>query len=358
MKRCSRCIMPETVPGVTFTGGVCNFCLEYKPEKYHGKEALDEIVREATKGNEGKYDCIVPISGGRDSAYVLYVAKAVYGLRTLAVNYDNEFRVEQALVNMQNATSKLGVDFLSVRSKRDIAKRMVRSQIRLALSEKRPSVADGLCIACGRGYRSVVYRIVHEKRIPLIFWGDSQAESTDRIMSKVKQACQQDAPAAPTKLAKLLNPKYYTAELLERLQRLEFHVPGNRLMSGESPRLHGTATKEVHVFDYIEWDRPRIKETIQRELGWEKPAGNKSTWRIDCSLTPLVNHEYLKQYGCTKACFGYCNMINGGHMTRDEALEQEEATIASCADTLETLLRAEIGLEKEIGSIRSAASDS
>ena len=347
VKRCDRCIMPETVPGITFTEGVCNFCLEYQPETYLGEEALDEIVRDCTKGNDAEYDCLVPISGGRDSAYVLYVARAIYGLRTLAVNYDNEFRAEQALRNMQNATSKLGADFLSVRSKRNIATRMVRSQIRWALSENCRSVARGLCTACARGYTSIVYRIAIEKRIPLIFWGDSQVESTGRITKTIRETQQRGAKAPPGMLAKLSNPKYCVAEFLERWQRLEFHVRGNRLMSAAMPELRDGRIKEVHLFDYLKWDRARIKETIQTELGWQKPATSKSTWRIDCALTPLVNHEYLKEYGCSKACFGYCNMINGGHMTRAEALEQEEATIATCGDGLEGLLSGEIGLSRD-----------
>jgi tRNA(Ile)-lysidine synthase TilS/MesJ len=344
--------MPETVPGVTFRDGLCNFCLDYKREEYRGKEALDKIVRESTNSNNSKYDCIVPISGGRDSTYILYLAKAVYGLKVLAVNYDNEFRVEQALVNMQKACKTLHVDFVTVRSKRNIAKRMVRSQIRFALSEKLPSIDGGLCIACAHGYRSVVYRIAEEHGIPLILWGDSQVESTSRMMETVTKACKQPQAGKLSKIARRFNVTYCRAEYLERLQRLEFHVPGNRLLSSMPPMLKNNKIRELRVFDYIQWDRNKIKDTISTQLGWEKPTSSSSTWRIDCKLSPLVNYEYLKRYGCSKSCFGYCNMINGRHMTRAEALQQEEATIATCADTLHSLLKDEIGLrEDEVAQI-------
>ena len=97
MKRCTQCIMPETVPGITFDNdGICSFCQSYQKETYLGQKKLDQIVATA-KSRNNKYDCIVPLSGGRDSTYVLYVARAIYDLKVLAVNYDNEFRNPQEI---------------------------------------------------------------------------------------------------------------------------------------------------------------------------------------------------------------------------------------------------------------------
>ena len=93
--------MPETVPGITFDkDGICSFCLSYQKEEYLGEEELERIIA-SIKKEDNEYDCIVPLSGGRDSSYVLYMAKAIYDLRVLAVSYDNEFRTDQALVNMK-----------------------------------------------------------------------------------------------------------------------------------------------------------------------------------------------------------------------------------------------------------------
>lgn len=87
-----------------------------------GKEELDRIIDLSRRG-DSKYDCIVPLSGGCDGCYVLYIANALYKLKILAVNYDNEFRHDQAAVNMQRPPKILGVDFVSVRSKRDISQK-------------------------------------------------------------------------------------------------------------------------------------------------------------------------------------------------------------------------------------------
>lgn len=344
MKRCSRCIMPETVPGVNFHEGLCNFCRSYKQEQYLGEEAFSRVVNEA-KGKGGQYDCLVPISGGRDSSYVLYLAKAVYRLKTLAVCYDNEFQTPQAVANLHRACQNLKTEFLHIRSKRNIARRIVRSQIRLALAMKSPSIGDGLCIACSYGYRSVVYRTAKKHHVPLILWGESQAESTHWMMDVVTRACGQPAKTRG-RLERLLSPAHCRANLFQMLQRLEFHSSGNSILRDVPPRLNDSQISEIRVFDYLRWDRQQIKETIARELGWSKPAESASTWRIDCKLTPLVNYGCLKRFGCSKACFGYCNMINSGQMSRKEALQQEEHIAVACDDGLPDLLEREIGLRR------------
>ena len=72
MKRCKKCILPENYPGITFNEeGICNYCLTYKKREYYGEEELKKIL-EAYRNKNGNYDCIVGISGGRDSAYALY----------------------------------------------------------------------------------------------------------------------------------------------------------------------------------------------------------------------------------------------------------------------------------------------
>jgi len=77
---------------VTFDdSGLCTYCRHYTKPAVLGEEALLQIARGA-KGKKAAYDCIVPISGGRDSCYVLYAAKRICGLNPLAVNFDHEFR--------------------------------------------------------------------------------------------------------------------------------------------------------------------------------------------------------------------------------------------------------------------------
>ena len=298
------------------------------------------------KSKAKKYDCIVPVSGGRDSTFVLYVARAVYDLRVLAINYDNEFRTDQAAANLQKASKILNVDLLCVRSKRNIARQIVRSQIRLAMPLGLGAICNGMCVACTYGYKSAVYRAAEQFQVPLILWGESNGEATQGMQQVVEDAWRKGRRVKHNKLKTLFGINYYLAQQYRLRQRLEFPIPGNSVLFDGTPTMKSEHTKEIRIFDYLPWDRKQIKNTITSELGWQKPPDRISTWRTDCKLVPFVNYCFIKRFGCSKSCFGYCKMINSGQMTRDEAVKQEEYAIATHADGIDRLLAEEVGLRK------------
>jgi len=307
--------MPETVPNITFDDeGTCSYCREYRKPTLLGKSALDQII-EQTKADSARYDCIVPLSGGRDSTYVLYLAKKLYDLRVLAVNYDNEFRTDGAVRNMKQACKELSVDFISIRSKRNLARQVTRYNVITSDLTR----LFGVCRACTYGYTAVVYRAAHEFDVPLILWGDSEQEKTKNLVRKATKGLKRRT----ARLKRLLKTDHYWYEYYFLQLRNELSVPGKWFFL-KRPRLRAGKAREIHLFSYIRWDRQQIKTTIMNELGWQKPSRAASTWRTDCQLTPIVDYCFFRMYGCSKACFGYCNMINDGQMSREESLRQEE----------------------------------
>jgi tRNA(Ile)-lysidine synthase TilS/MesJ len=336
--------MPRTVPGITFDEqGICSYCLSYRIEKPLGEGQLKKII-DSTRQKDNTYDCIVPLSGGRDSTYVLYLAKATYDLKVLAVSCDNEFRTEQAATNMRNACKELNVKLVSVRSKRDINHKIVKYGILSANSFGQFRV----CAGCAYGYRSVVYRAAEKYKVPLILWGASRSERTTDLRVAAFSGSRQ------SKIQALSDVNFCRFKYSCWLQRLEFRVRGNSFLSRSLPRSKDRNVKEVYVFHYIPWDRKKIKGTVREKLGWQKPPDHVSTWRIDCKLHQFVNYYFFKLFGCSKDCLGYCNMINSGQMTREEALRQEEEMAARYEEGIRELLEDEIGLpKKEVASILS-----
>ena len=73
-KLCTKCILPDNYVGISFDDdGVCNFCNERKDHQYLGKEKLKEEINSIfLKYPDRKYDCVVGLSGGRDSTYLLW----------------------------------------------------------------------------------------------------------------------------------------------------------------------------------------------------------------------------------------------------------------------------------------------
>jgi len=72
LRRCTRCLLPETFPGIEFDEeGVCNYCRHYEKVEVKGEEALRQVL-EQYRGKGERYDCWVPIGGGRDSSFDLH----------------------------------------------------------------------------------------------------------------------------------------------------------------------------------------------------------------------------------------------------------------------------------------------
>jgi hypothetical protein len=118
MKICSRCIYDERTPNINFNSeGVCNYCIQvdelaksYQTGAPEGIEKLNVIIGEIKKAGTGKkYDCVIGMSGGTDSSYLLIKALE-WGLRPLAVHYDNTCNSSIATENIRKVTSKLNID--------------------------------------------------------------------------------------------------------------------------------------------------------------------------------------------------------------------------------------------------------
>ena len=117
-KVCSRCIYDERVSRISFDEeGICNYCKssdaikeQYGTGSAKGDASLQLLVEQIKKeGKNKQYDCVVGVSGGTDSSYTL--AKAIeWGLRPLAVHFDNTWNTAIATENIRKMTMALGVD--------------------------------------------------------------------------------------------------------------------------------------------------------------------------------------------------------------------------------------------------------
>lgn len=110
MKICKTCLMDETACEIEFfDDGTCTFCNSFKELSNQDFEHYSDTVKRVKKASSGKYDCIIGVSGGVDSSWVLH--KAVEsGLNPLAVHMDNGWNSELAQNNIFNLVTKLGVD--------------------------------------------------------------------------------------------------------------------------------------------------------------------------------------------------------------------------------------------------------
>ena len=120
---CSKCILDTNDDSEIYFDerGICNYCKEY--EVINSKNRLEDSVfkeeelkilvdKIKSRGHKNKYDCVIGVSGGVDSTYLIYKATEL-GLRPLIVHYDNGWDSELAVINIENIVKKLDLDLIT-----------------------------------------------------------------------------------------------------------------------------------------------------------------------------------------------------------------------------------------------------
>lgn len=118
IKICSKCIYDSNITNISFDeNGVCNYCnqvekltMDYGTGHHKGKQEFEKIIEQIKKkGKNKKYDCVIGVSGGTDSSFLL-LKSIEWGLRPLAVHYDNTWNSSIATENIRKVTTKLNIN--------------------------------------------------------------------------------------------------------------------------------------------------------------------------------------------------------------------------------------------------------
>jgi hypothetical protein len=316
-KICAKCLMPDTYPGITFNGeGVCNFCLHHRKKEPLGEEPLIDLLR-SRSGNG--YDCVLGISGGKDSCYVAYLAKEQFGLRALAVCYDFPFLVDLARENIKKVCDSLKLDVLYVKSRNNFEYDFQRNHL---ISLSGTKTTWGQCVFCHYGIEGVLYNTAIKNNIPFILSGVTDNElwnpgnRTRFLLQRVKKLSFGD----------FLRFIYYQAKAYLNLmdQRQQFRIPGNSCFNVyRRAVLPENGPRVIRVFDYIQWDQALIEQTLKERTGWQKPP-RATSWRYDCILEPLLDFTYKQEFGISTVGIYLSGLIRAGLISREEALRVQQ----------------------------------
>ncbi len=172
IKRCTRCILPASLRNITFDeNGVCNHCRKYETDfkdwdsiKERREQEFKEILKKAKKLKR-PYDVLVPLSGGKDSTYALYLCTKIYGLKTLSVTLDNGFLTQPAKDNIKNAITSSNADHIFYTINRENSSELFKTFI-----EK----TGDFCNACMRGINYSIELATRNFGIPLVIKGSGR----------------------------------------------------------------------------------------------------------------------------------------------------------------------------------------
>ena len=114
LRRCTRCILPETMPFIDFDdAGVCNYCRNYTPLRSRGEDALHELA-DRYRSHDGYPDCIVTFSGGRDSSFGVHYVTTELNLHPITYTYDWGMVTDLARRNQARLCGELGLEHILI----------------------------------------------------------------------------------------------------------------------------------------------------------------------------------------------------------------------------------------------------
>lgn len=295
---CSRCVINSAVPGVYFDDkGECSYCKIHDslqqqwPQGPEGAALLNKMVDQIKEQGKGKrYDCIVGVSGGTDSTYLLLLAKKL-GLRPLAVHFDNGWNSEIAVSNIKKALSALDLDLetyvVDWEEYKDILVAFLRASFPWA------DAPTDLAI------NSTLYRVAVREGVRFILNG-----SSFRTEGKM--------PADWT---------YLDGKMLRHIHKMY----GKRSMQtypnltmwdfARYSLLH--RVQNMRPLNFFEYSKEEARHELHSEMDWEYYGGH----HYENIYTRFVYSFLLpEKFKIDKRIITHSALVRSGEMTRDEAL--------------------------------------
>lgn len=307
VKYCSKCVMPETTEGASFDeNGECMACQAQKIKKEVNwgkrKKELDKILAKAKEEAGNNYDCIVPISGGKDSIYQLHVICKEYGMKPLAVTFNHGGFTKTGLYNLHNCLKQFNIDHLQFTLNDDVIKKIQKRSIE--------TIGD-YCWHCHSMVASITLQAAVNYGINLIVWGESGAEyghqgaTYNNIVKFDKDYF--------TKLSSKFSPEEFCNEELTMRDLFPASLPTEE----QCKYLIG-----IHLGNYIPWDAEKQVKFVKETYGWkerEVSGSYKKYKSIECSFEPI--HEflcYLKR-GYARTTLQAAQEIREGKINKEQA---------------------------------------
>ncbi|MCP3941152.1 MAG: N-acetyl sugar amidotransferase [Desulfobacteraceae bacterium] len=341
MRYCARCLYPENAkPTIIFDDddGICSGCkyhesrqnleIDWVKREQIFRQLLSEARAEAQKrGNI--YDCIIPVSGGKDSHYQVYLLKEKYGMNPLLVTFNHIFNTKSGVKNLENLVAKSGCDLVRVTANPKSVKKIARFMLE--------TVGD-ITWHYHAGIRTVPFQVAVEKNIPLIVWGEHGFAELTGVVSL------EDFVEFTKWTRKEHDMRGYEPEDLIKksggtisLQDLAPYV----YPSDEA--IERTGVKGIYISNFFYWDAKQHAEKMIEKWGFGTISYKRErSFNLYSKIEDHANdvHDYLKylKFGYGRATDDASMEIRHGRMSREQGVPLVEQYDHVEPETLETYL--------------------
>jgi N-acetyl sugar amidotransferase len=184
MEYCVRCVMPNTKPGVFLDErGLCNACrsqeMKRKVDWKSRRKELEAIIDEIKVTNTSSYDCLVPVSGGKNSWYQAWMMKEVFGMKVLCCVMAPHLPTTEGIYNLNQMVDSIGLDIIKITLKPSVYKKIRKKAF---IRQGEPNWPEHMTVFAG------VTNVAQIYDIPLIVWGEDVAFEFGGIQTQESKA--------------------------------------------------------------------------------------------------------------------------------------------------------------------------
>ena len=314
MNYCKRCLYPDTKPQLVFDeNGICSACKNHElKEKIDWKSKEKELkeILEKFRSENNYYDCIIPVSGGKDSHFQTYTIKEKFGLNPLVVNFHPLDQTEIGKKNLDNL-KKLGVDCIEFSPNPNVYLKLARFGLKKLGDFQWPEHI---------GIFTVPVQIAVKYKIPLIIWGENPqfeyGQPTDIAIDTIldREWLEKNGGYFLDKI----KPQDMIKHGFELNDMQPYLYPSDE-------EINQVGITGIFLGSYIKWDIFKQLETV-KAIGFqendEPKEGTFNKWEnLDVYFT--VFHDYFKflKYGFGRATDHASIEIMHGRISREQGLK-------------------------------------
>jgi predicted glutamine amidotransferase len=321
LKRCTKCLLPETFPFIQFDNqGVCNYCHKYIVKKQGAREQEFKELMKQYRSKDGKPDCIIPFSGGRDSSYGMHYIVHELGLHPITYTYDWGMVTDLARRNIARICGKLGIENIIVSADIHMKRKNIRMNVEAWLKKPQLGMIP-LFMAGDKQFFYYVNQIKKQTGIKLDIWSTNILENTDFKVgfcgiSPSFDKTRPDYLPLSSKIGLawyygknfITNPAYLNSSIIDTIASFYSYYA--------EPRTHF-----YQLYDWVKWDEQKIEKTLFEEYNWEISPDTTTTWRIGDGTAAFYNYIYYTVAGFSEFDTFRSNQIREGLITREEGLK-------------------------------------
>jgi N-acetyl sugar amidotransferase len=319
MKYCTRCLYPANHPlGLTFDEqGVCSGCRVHEEKDQldwrERWERLRKLVEPYRCKTRTVHDCIIPVSGARDSYFIVHVVRNLLGLNPLLVTYNKHYNTDLGIRNLAYLQTLFGCDILKLTVSPDRVKRVTRESLH------RMGSMYWHCLA---GHTVWPVQTAVRFKIPLIIWGAHQGNDQVGMFSHL------DEVEMTRKYRKEHDLMGFESEDLAK--GASFLKPGDvePFAYPNDRELATVGVRGIYLNNYVRWDSKAQHEKMIREFGYETGPQQRTfdTYNdVDCFHYSDL-HDAIKFYkwGYGKVTDHACRELRLKRLTREQGIDLVE----------------------------------